>query len=116
MIYCLECGKTQGVKSVDKDGSFILECGHSAPDEVDTVSKRIEDRLRSQAKGKGRSLKEQKKILISGLKKLKTAYCPICCKNVSTFRDSRGVLVCGGDMLNDPGCGCRIIDTVKNKV
>jgi hypothetical protein len=38
--------------------------------------------------------------------------CPICSKTVTVFIDKNGIRRCGGNLIDNPGCGCDI-DKVK---
>jgi hypothetical protein len=35
-------------------------------------------------------------------------FCPICVKMVTVFTDKKGLRRCGGNLIDNPGCGCDI--------
>jgi hypothetical protein len=58
---------------------FILECGHTKQEAGKAVARRV-----------------------------RLLYCDICKKKVTVFVDEQGNKRCGGNLLNDPGCGRRL--------
>ena len=45
---------------------------------------------------------------IKEVTKTSTTYCPICDMIVRTFKARDGSQRCGGNLIDNPGCGCSI--------
>lgn len=105
--YCRVCKKLAEIVRWDKDDP-VLSCGHvkrrsAADDRVAECARDIQSTI---PKGiRDDFLRVVVEEWVREQEEGRIAFCPICEQTVSTT-ERNGKQVCGGDLLQNPGCGC----------
>jgi hypothetical protein len=115
-IFCRKCGEYRSVQGYERDDP-ILSCGHvkhrtDIDDGVHKARREIETMFEEEAEDRGASIKEIRDEYIRGLLDLfeheadpsTVGHCEIC-GTVTIVEDEEGVLRCGGNLHDNPGCG-----------
>jgi hypothetical protein len=118
--YCRECQKVQQVTHFDHDDP-VLACGHikKLNGKSSECARHIQDVCRSVAKETGaKSSQLEMTFFLDVLRSLHMPvdYCPICDAIVSVVEDEDGQLVCAGNLFDNPGCGCVLIKSIKQRL
>jgi len=117
-IYCPECKALQKVVYFRRDDP-VLSCGHTKErnaetDKIEDISRRA---LEEEAKLRGMTYEEIQDELIKEVLEFyqntePTTYCPICDEAVCYFLGKNNEHRCGGNMINNPGCGSLVKETI----
>ena len=127
-IYCRECKDHCEIISFHRDNP-ILSCGHvkhrTAQDDIVLSTRReIELILLEEATARGVAIEQVRAEFTNGLMDMFNSadeaqtigHCATC-GMITVFEDDRGVRRCGGNLVDNPGCGMPIRSTYhKNMV
>lgn len=126
MIYCRECKKFVTVVGYHRDDPK-LSCGHvkqrtDDDDKVERCSIDIEKSINEEAKLRGISPEQVREGILDSLineppnnADLSIGICDICNTIVSVVEDVHGARRCGGNLVDNPGCGCLIFPSGKRR-
>jgi hypothetical protein len=125
MIYCRSCKKFVTVVGFHRDDPK-LSCGHvkqrtAADDEVMRCTIDLEKILLEESKLRGIPVEQVKEDILNSLingteiPNNNIAYCDICSTVVSVINDIHNVRRCGGNLVDNPGCGCIIMPSGKKR-
>lgn len=110
MIYCRECKRFRKILRYIKDDP-ILACGHvKCRSKVDDRIQKCADDIERFSVQHGIEITQLCDRLLTELAKKRkesnlTDYCPICDMNVTVILGLDGKRYCGGNLVNNPGCG-----------
>lgn len=103
-----------------------LSCGHikrrtDGDDKVEKCNIDIERALAEEAKLRGVSVEQAKEDLLNSLinetiHHETIDFCDICGTAVTVIIDIHGVRRCGGNLVDNPGCGCLLMPIAKRVI
>lgn len=118
-LFCRECGDHREIVGYRRDDP-ILSCGHvkgrsSQDDVLYSTQQEISKILAEAADNRGMTVEEVRAEFTNGLLNLFTpmdetqtiGHCETCGKT-TIFVDRDGIKRCGGNLLDNPGCGMPI--------
>lgn len=114
--YCRICREFVEVTGFERDDP-VLACGHvkrrrKSDDKISQCAADIDRAITAEALDSGSSkdlLREELLKSVLGLKepdRENIRYCPICDSLVAVAKNKRGLAICGGNLYDNPGCGC----------
>ena len=114
--YCRICREFVEVTGFERDDP-VLACGHvkrraKSDDTISQCAADIESVISTEAQSSGSSVDELRDELLKSILGLKepdrdnVRHCPICDSLVAVARNRRGQAICGGNLYDNPGCGC----------
>ena len=124
MIYCKVCQDHRKVDGFYRDDP-VLSCGHikyrsDEDDKIQEVRHEIEEMFHKEADSRGISVEEIRAEFVQGLLDIfgsqeitsTIGHCKTC-GVVTVYIGADGTRCCGGNLIDNPGCGMLIEQSVK---
>jgi hypothetical protein len=108
LIYCPICQAPRRVIGFERDNPR-LSCGHVKRPLSLAIERRIAGCAHAAQKIVDMSVSELHLFKLE--RDDKVGYCPICNMIISIVLDKRGHKRCGGNLMDNPGCGCLLSES-----